>query len=291
MTGRWLVLLAAALWSSSGLFAKAPLLDSMETTERVLNIAFWRCAFAGCALLPLVRRPHFSWPLVLLGIAFATMSISFIASLSTTTAANAIWLQYSAPLWVVFLGYVVLSETPSRDDVWMICSSLLGVFLILTCEMWRAIQLNTDPQGVAWGLLSGLAFAAVVVLLRHSREHDAYWVMAWNFLVTALLLAPWMLRWGLPEPRQVGWLGMFGIVQMGLPYILFSRGLRTVPSYEASVICLIEPLLVPLWVFLAWRHTSGYSAPAWWTWVGGLFILAGMLYRYRDVLRQRQRMP
>src|SRR5690606_11616776 len=71
-----------------------------------------------------------------------------------------------------------------------------------------------------------------------------------------------------------------GILQMGLPYTLFTRGLKTIPGHEAAGIGLIEPLLVPLWVYVAWRHSPLYEAPQWWTYVGGGLIFLGLLLRY-----------
>ena len=67
---------------------------------------------------------------------------------------------------------------------------------------------------------------------------------------------------------------------MGLPYVLFARGLKSVPSHEASGIGLLEPVLLPVWVFLAWRHAADYSPPQWWTLVGGGLILAGLIVRF-----------
>ncbi len=67
---------------------------------------------------------------------------------------------------------------------------------------------------------------------------------------------------------------------MGLPYVLFARGLRYIPSYEGSGLALLEPLLAPVWVFLAWGHLTSYEPPTWWTLTGGSLILAGLMVRY-----------
>ena len=84
----------------------------------------------------------------------------------------------------------------------------------------------------------------------------------------------------LPEGQQWLYLAGFGIFQMGLPYLLFARGLRSVTGHEASGIVLLEPLLVPVWVWLAWHTSPGYAAPRWWTLVGGGLILIGLVVRY-----------
>ena len=72
----------------------------------------------------------------------------------------------------------------------------------------------------------------------------------------------------------------FGVLQMGVPYVLFSRALRTIPSHEASCIGLLEPVVLPLWVFVAWSQTPTYQPPAVWTLVGAGLILVGLLFRF-----------
>jgi drug/metabolite transporter (DMT)-like permease len=79
---------------------------------------------------------------------------------------------------------------------------------------------------------------------------------------------------------QALWLVAFGVLQMGLPYVLFARGVRHIPGHQASFIVLLEPILVPFWVWLAWRHDPSYAAPSWWTFVGGLMILLGLATRF-----------
>jgi drug/metabolite transporter (DMT)-like permease len=72
----------------------------------------------------------------------------------------------------------------------------------------------------------------------------------------------------------------FGVLQMGLPYVLFARGLKMTPSHEASGIGLLEPVLLPVWVYLAWHGAPNYEPPQWWTLLGGAMILAGLAWRY-----------
>jgi drug/metabolite transporter (DMT)-like permease len=105
---------------------------------------------------------------------------------------------------------------------------------------------------------------------------ESAWLIALNHLVTAIVLAPFAFG-GSHFPSGIQWLLLagLGMVQMGLPYVCFARGLRSIPGHEAAGIGLVEPILVPLWVFLAWG-----DKPAWWTLAGGGFILAGLAVRY-----------
>ena len=73
---------------------------------------------------------------------------------------------------------------------------------------------------------------------------------------------------------------------MGLPYLLFARGLRHIPGHEAAGLSLLEPLLVPVWVYVAWHGAADYKPPSWWTYVGGGCILVGLLIRYAAAIRK-----
>ena len=105
---------------------------------------------------------------------------------------------------------------------------------------------------------------------------EAVWLVALNHLATAVVLAPWGLA-GSHFPGGVQWLLLagLGIVQMGFPYILFARGLKHIPGHEATGIGLIEPLLVPVWAYLAWGDPTARH-----TLVGGGLILVGLAIRY-----------
>lgn len=106
---------------------------------------------------------------------------------------------------------------------------------------------------------------------------------------TALIFLPAVVRIGIwPEETQFVYLAGFGIFQLGIPYLLFAKGVRSIPGHEASAIALLEPILVPVWVFLAWRNSPDYQAPQWWTFVGGAMIMIGLILRYRRPLRKNQ---
>ncbi len=112
--------------------------------------------------------------------------------------------------------------------------------------------------------------------MRQLRDHDAPWVVALPHLATAALMLPWLFVHGVwPTGWQMLVLAGFGVFQMGVPYILFTRGLRAVSAQEGVVIGLVEPVLMPLWVFLA-----GQETPRWWTTLGASLILTGLVLRY-----------
>jgi drug/metabolite transporter (DMT)-like permease len=279
--GRLLILAAAVMWSSSGLFAKAPLFIDWPLQVGGLPVrgpllAFWRALFAALILLPFIRRVCWKLKLVPMLLAYAVMNYTFLAALTLTTEANAIWLQHTAPAWIFLVGVLVFHEPVHRRDPWLLVCCLAGVGLILSCELG-----GQAPAGILFGLLGGVTYAAVVLSLRHLRDEDGVWLVFLNNLTTALLFLPLALHYELwPTGQQTLVLSAFGIFQMGLPYVLFARGVRRVTGHEAAGIVLLEPILVPLWVYLVWRHEPSYQAPQWWTLAGGGLILLGLGMRY-----------
>ena len=278
MTARLSALAAAVLWSTSGLFAKAP--DFQGWPGPLL--AFWRAAFACVILFPLVRKPQWSWRLLPAVATFALMNFTYLSAMASTAkgaAANAIWLQSTAPLWVLLAGVFVFRERAILRD-WILVACCAGGIAIILANGLR----SGSRDAVLFGIASGVFYAGVVLSLRQLRDLESAWIVALNHLVTAVVLLPYLFEWdgsspALNEywPQGIQWplLAGFGILQMGLPYVLFARCLKTIPGHQASGIGLVEPLLMPLWVFLAWG-----DAPAWWTLAGGGLIFAGLVLRY-----------
>jgi drug/metabolite transporter, DME family len=282
LAGRLQIVAAALLWSSSGLFVKSDVFSDWPDTSRGAMLACWRALFAGLVMAPLIRRPRWSGLLVPLTLSFAAMSLSYLSAVVLTTAANAIWLQATSPWWVLALSIVFLHDR-ARGREWIpLGFAGLGVGLILACEVLPELigfgEASTAPArwGVMLGLASGLFFGCVAVLMRQLREMESAWLVTLVHLATFVLMLPWLAAQGVwPTPVQWGVLALFGVVQMAMPYMLFTRGLREVGAQEGVVIGLIEPVLMPIWVFLARQET-----PRWWTIVGASLILLGLVLRY-----------
>jgi DME family drug/metabolite transporter len=238
------VLAAAMLWSVAGVVAKRLDLDSG-------SIAVYRSLFAGLALLAIVSRSRWAFrpAMVPLGLVFGAMIGLYLGAVKSTTAANAIFLQYTAPFWIVPLGLIFLHERPDRRALWGI------------------------------GLASGVAYASVVVTLRSLRGLDPLWLSGFANLAGAVTLALWLLATGAglsrPTSGQTLILIAFGVFQMAIPYALFARGLRDVTAAEAGLISLLEPVLTPIWVALFHGETPTRA-----TIVGGAILLSGVALRY-----------
>jgi len=279
LVGRLLVLAAALLWSTSGLFAKLPVFDEWSDPVRGPLLAFWRALFAALVLLPVVRRPRWKGNLVPLCGSFVVMNITYLSAMALTTAANTTWLQATAPWWVFVMLVFFFREPVVRRNLVPLGFGFLGVGLIVLCE----IQ-GRSPIGVACGLASGVSYAGVVVFLRQLRGENPAWLIALCHLAAAIVMLPWVIYLGVwPSSGQLLVLAAFGVVQMGIPYVLFFRGLRTIGSLEAVLIGLVEPVVLPFWAYLARGEI-----PAWWSIVGAALILVGLLLRY-VVLAELQR--
>ncbi len=234
-------------------------------------LAFWRACFAAAILVPFVRRPRWRWGLLPLTAAFTLMNVSYLTAMAQTTAANAIWLQSTCPWWVFLFSVLVFREPIVRRELIPLGFGVAGVGTILSFELG-----GQAVFGVACGLVAGLSYAWVVLLMRRLSGEDSPWLVALNHAVAALALAPWVCwlgRW--PSPAQLAVLACFGIAQMALPYLLMVRALRRISGQEAVAIGMLEPILIPVWAFLVRGEV-----PAWWTAAGAGLILTGLVLRY-----------
>ena len=274
--GRLYVALAALLWSTSGAFTKILTRDTflgLNVPEvQPLQIACCRVLFAGLVLLPTIRRRDISFrpTMAAMAISFAVMNATFIWAMTVGTAANAIVLQYTAPMWMYLASVVWLGESADRRNLVALVIGLLGIGVIFVGG-WQGGQLVV--VGIA--LVSGLGYAAVMIFLRMLRDASSRWLTVVNHLFAGLVLLPLVIRQPSLSPTQFFVLFIYGTVQMGIPYWLVARGLRSVSPQEAGTITLLEPILNPLWAYLVASET-----PSWFELVGGTFILGALAWRY-----------
>ena len=200
-----------------------------------------------------------------------TAAISaFVSANKITTAANAIVLQYTAPIFVFVIVHFLFHEKIAARTWVSLLIGMLGIGVICIGSAGQP-----DAAGVAVALLSGLFFAVYMVSLRFVKEVSAGTLTFLNNLACCLLLSPFVWSQLGLSARELGIVAVMGIVQLGIPYWLFSKGLEKVPVQEASLIVLIEPVLNPIWVALAVGEVP--SQP---TLVGGSLIVLSLGVRY-----------
>ncbi|MDE0862290.1 MAG: DMT family transporter [Rubripirellula sp.] len=282
---RLLVVVAALLWSTSGLYAKAPWFDDWPMETRGVALTFWRAVFAALTVLPFVRRPQFRVAMIPMSMAFLAMTYSFLVAMVNGSETTTIWLQYVGPAWVVVAGLFGIGDRPHRSDWVMVGLSLVGIAFIIGMEARVTHEsLVTGPVGLA--LFSGLMYAVVMLSLRRLRGVDVAWLGLVNHLVSVVCLAPLVIG-KVPLPHGGQWIALFclGAVQLAIPYMIFAWAVREVESNEASLLTLLEPVAVPIWTFIAWRSYPSYQLPRWWTLVGAALIAVGFIWRYGMVRR------
>jgi len=263
--GRWLIFSAAFLWSLAGVFIK--FLDVPP-----LTIVFYRSLFAGLVFTPFLRRNGLplNGPILVSALTYTAAISSFVAANKLTTAANAIVLQYTAPIFVFLFSGLVLKEKIAKLNGFALAVSMIGVGIISLDSVGQP-----DMAGVLLALLSGLLFAAYMINLRRTREINPVYLTWINNMVCALLLLFIVKSQLWLTATQLWILIVMGAVQLGMPYFLFSKGLHAVSLQEASLIALIEPVLNPLWVALVVGEIPSKATVA-----GGGMILLGLGVRY-----------
>jgi drug/metabolite transporter (DMT)-like permease len=255
---------AALIWSTGGLFIKLVPLDAF-------GVVFWRSATTFLFLLVALRFPLARWrkasiPTV---VVYALMILTFVSATKLTTAANAIFLQYTGPLWVLVAAPFLLKEPFRKADAVAIGGALAGMSLFFVGRLEGGALL-----GNVVALVSGLFFGATILLLRRDQSRDPIASVVLGNLLAALLALPFC--WGhlALDGKGLSAVLFLGIVQMGVAYLLFVRGLATVPAAEASLLGMLEPLFNPLWAFLGIGER-----PSAWALLGGAVVLASVAAR------------
>jgi len=263
LRSRLLLLAAAALWSTAGAAMKICGLSGLQ-------IAGGRSLVAGLFLFAAMpqarRRPSARMALAVVG--YAATVILFAIANKLTTAANAIFIQDSAPLWVLLVSPMLLSERASRGELLAIPVYALGLALFFLDELSPG-QLTGNLVALA----SGLAFALCIMGLRLARDDGPASLVLGNLLAALLVLPLWPAG---PPARllDLALLAYLGVFQLGLAYLCFAHGIAVVPALEASLLVLLEPVLNPIWTFLLVGERPGP-----WALAGGAVVLVATAWR------------
>jgi drug/metabolite transporter (DMT)-like permease len=255
---------AALLWSTAGLGIKA-------VDDPPLKVVFYRSAIASVALFlyfrPRIRRLT---PGVLTGLAcYVACLITFVTATKWTTAANAIFLQYSGVVWVLLLSPVVVKEPFRARDATAIAVAFAGMALFFFGRF--------DPHGRAGdaiALLSGLFFAGLVLSLRRERGIGAEAVVTWGSILTAAVAFPFVAGDLSLTPKSSVVYLLLGVFQLAAAYVLFVRGIGHVTATEASLVGMLEPIANPIWVLI---FLGEKPAPT--SIVGGMVVLGAIAWR------------
>ncbi len=261
--GVLLLLSAALLWSFGGLWIKLIGLHWMA-------IAGGRSFFAAILIWFYVRGSgmRFSRQLVLGALAYAGTVLLFVASTKLTTAANAILLQYTAPAYVALLSAPMLGERITRLD-WL---TILFVFAGMVLFFFDGLATGS-MLGNGLAALSGVFFALCVLFLRMGREGGSLGMILVGNLITAAIGLPFIIGQSVTG-TDVLFLLLLGVLQLGLGYLAFAKGVRHVAAIEAILIPVMEPILNPLWVAAFYGERPSLLSI-----VGGVVVVASVTAR------------
>jgi len=264
--------LAALLFSTGGAVVKATALNSWQ-------VASFRSGVAALVLfvaLPQWRR-FWSPRSMLVGLAYAATMILYVTGNKLTTAANTIFLQATAPMYLLLLGPLLLREKIRPRDLVYTAAMAIGMVLMFV-GVEPPVDTAPDPVrgnivgafcGVSWALtILGLRWLGRTSVVSDNRDTAGGAVVAGNLLAFVICLP---LALPVEQAVATDWfaIGYLGVLQIGVAYIAMTRGMRHVPALEAALLLLLEPVMATVWAWLVHGEQPGP-----WSLAGCLVILA-----------------
>ena len=302
--GAWALVICALGWSLGGVFLKYVNINSFA-------IAGIRSLFAFIAMVSFSRYlPSFyvkdqktgkvdrsqTAALWLSAISYAGTMITYVFGNKLTYAANVIFLEYTSPVWVILLSSILLGEKNRKIDYITFGGIVIGMLLFFADGLFEKHNgefEDTALIGNLFGILSGIFYAGTtlfqrkqqmlaaekirqnpeVVEARHDTSRDAFML---SQLITAAFGLPFvfLMKGGIPDSRSLLFLFLLGLLQMGIPNIMYSIGIKKVTALSASLITMIEPLMNPVWVFIFVQEIPTAKCI-----LGGVIILGFIILR------------
>ncbi len=279
--------LAALLWSSGGLFIKV--LSRLELSA--FQISFFRSLVAGLTILTISvvrkRKIKFEFDIisVLCSVSFSGILILFVVATTLTTVANVIFLQFTAPVYLLFLEPIFLKtkfKTKNLITV-LICLSGMALFFFGKLEVGNI-------YGNLLAILSGIFFALFSLFLKwkkqlHNTENTLSQIAMGNFLV-ALICLPLVYNNLIISSHEILILAFLGIFQIGISYVIFNEGIKYVSAVESMIIAMLEAIFNPFWVYLGIGEKPSNFAI-----LGGVVIILGILAHNFFIKEKSDRNP
>jgi drug/metabolite transporter (DMT)-like permease len=267
--------LATTLFSSGGLLVKM-------IAGHPLAISGLRSLIAIPILLVFLRKPRFNWSLAQIGaaLAYAGVVVGFVVATKLTTAANAVILQYTSPIFVALLAMWILREEITWTD-WLTIAVVMGGIVLFFLDKVTLSGLTGNLLAVG----TGISFAVMLVLLRKQKKGSLVESIILGNIIAALVGVPFMIK---GSPHGIGWLwlAVLGVFQLGLPFALYTWTIRMLTAIDTVIIKGIEPILNPIWVFLFIGEKPGP-----WSLAGAVIVFAAVTARSVLTAVQSRRAP
>ncbi len=277
--GSFFILAAAVFWSSGGFFIKYISLDAFgislwrSSLAAITLYIFYRINFSGVKKLD--SREWYSLRTLATAMVYASLLVLFVMATKLTTSANAIFLQYTAPVYVLFFDPIISRTKVKRADIIavLITIAAMGLFFVGQFE-------TTSVIGNILALISGICFAGYTLLLKHEKTSEAMrWqsVIVGHLIIVVVMLIITLTGNAIVIPKnieEVGMLCFLGVMQIGVPYALFTKGIPHVRALDALLLSMLEPVLNPVWVYF-----GVHEAPSEYAIIGGVIILTVVIVR------------
>ena len=259
------MVLCAALWSTSGILIKILPWNPMV-------IAGTRSIISAVVFFLYMRHEKIPFSFnkysIFSGVSICCMFLFFITANKLTTSANAIVLQYSAPIFILILSALIFHQKFRRGDILTVGATTIGISLFFLDKLSGGYLL-----GNIIAIAAGLAFASMFIITGRADEHSRASGILLGHLFTEVVGIPFILFFPTPiSGTIVTTILALGIFQLGIPYILYGLAVRNCSPLACSLISAIEPLLNPVWVFLFIGEVPGYFAL-----IGGTVVISAVV--------------
>ena len=253
--------ITSVLWSTSGMLIKM-------ISWNPIAIAGVRSGIASLVLLPVIKMKDFRVSRIglLTSVSFSATVILFVSATKMTTAANAIILQYTAPIYTAIFSGFFLKEKVKKTDIFF---SILAVGGIVLCFINKLSSGNI--YGDIMALFSGVSFGWFYLFMRKQKSENPINSAFLGNVLTFIISIPFLFGEKIGK-IDIFYLLILGIFQMGVPMFFYSAGIKYITALEAILISTIEPILNPVWVYLAVGETPGK-----WTFIGGMVVIMSIL--------------
>ncbi len=254
------LILCAFLWSSAGILIKLVSWDPFA-------IAGVRSLVGLLTMLVFTGRPRFTFSFnqIMAALGYSATMILFVFANKMTTSANAVLLQYTEPVFIVLLGRWLLREEKTTLVDWLVIAGVFGGMILFFLDDLSF----TANAGNILAVVSGVTFALTAIFMRRQKDERPADSFMLAHLLTFAVSIPFIFRAGVPSATSIAGLALLGVFQMGIPSILYGRGVAGVSAISTALITMLEPVLNPFWVAL---FIHEYPSPR--ALLGGAIILA-----------------
>ncbi len=259
------MVLCSVLWSTAGILIKFLPWNPMV-------IAGFRSLISAGVYLLYMRYEKTEFQInrysVLSGITLMGTFVFFVAANKFTTSANAIVLQYSAPIFILILSALFYHQKFRQGDIITVAATSVGISLFFLDKLSGGYMV-----GNLLALMAGLSFASMFVVTGHADQNSRSSGILLGHVFTAIIGIPFAFFFPTPvTPSIVIVILAMGIFQLGIPYILYGLAIRRCSPLACALISAVEPLLNPVWVFL-----YNGEVPSFFALIGGTIVISAVV--------------